>query len=91
MQKLMSYSGWSLETKRNIRCGHPTQDVSERNRASIRKWARCHSSYKVTLVHERGRGGAISLHCDCGLRNLMRLNFKVMSTVCLVEKVAMQE
>lgn len=46
---------------------------------------------QVTLVHERGRGGAISLHCDCGLRNLVRLNFKVMSTVCLVEKISMQE
>lgn len=54
-------------------------------------WARCHSSYKVTLVHERGRGSAISLHCGCGLRNLVRLNFKVMSTVCLVEKISMQE
>lgn len=91
MQKLMSCSGWSLETKRNKRCGHPTQDVSEGDGASIGKRARCLSGYKVTLVHERGRGSAISLHYDCGLRNLVRLNFKVMSTVCLVEKVSMQE
>lgn len=87
----MSYSGWSWKTKRNIRCGHPTHDVSEGNRASVGKWARCHSGYKVTLVHERGRGGAISLHGDCGLRNLVRLNFKAMSTVCLVEKISVQE